>query len=219
MSEIEISSNGWLAISLGNGSAGVFDLHDTNSWQYLPSESIVEQSIDNNLNRNLIKFSPNGQILVVNGQNKQLYVYIQIDFAKSEVWWKLEKQIIVRKPISALDLTNEFLLIADKNGDVYKVDLSFNHTDKNLIVTSENRIMEHLSVILDIAFIPVNDNKSFILTAHQDGEIRLNHYPNSSNSQGVCLGHTEFVSHIKLIDNHHFLSVSGDGKYLFVVQS
>jgi tRNA (guanine-N(7)-)-methyltransferase subunit TRM82 len=216
MSEIKISSTGWLAISLRNGAAGVFDLNDTCSWQYLKSESIVDQSKDydddntNDLNRNLIKFSPNGQILVINGQNKQLNVYIQSDFEKTEVWWQLQRIIIVKKHSFALDLTNEFLLIADKNGDVYKVDLSFNDNN-NLIIKAENCIMKNVSMLLDIAFICINDKQSFILTADQDEKIRLNHYPNTSNIEGYCLGHTEFVSHIKLIDNNHILSASGDG--------
>ena len=58
MSQIKISSTGWLVVSLRNGTAGVFDLNDTPSWQFLQSESSVDA------NRNLIKFSPNGQMLV-----------------------------------------------------------------------------------------------------------------------------------------------------------
>ena len=100
MSEIKISSTGWLAISLRNGAAGVFDLNDTCSWQYLQKEEIVDQSKDdsaNNFNRNLIKFSPNGQLLVINGQNKQLYIYSRSDFEETEVWWKLHRVIHCKK--------------------------------------------------------------------------------------------------------------------------
>lgn len=218
MCEIKISSTGWLVISLRNGAAGVFDLNDTRSWQHLQTESIVHQTKENYLNHNLIKFSPNGQILVIHGQNNQLYVYNQKDFEKSDVWWQLQRILIVNTHTSALDLTNEFLLIADIKGTIYKVDLSVNDTNKELIVTKENRIMEHSSMLLDLAIIRINDKKSFILTADQDEEIRLSHYPKISHSQSYCLGHTEFVSRMKLIDNHHMLSASGDGKYLFVVK-
>ncbi|CAF0908161.1 unnamed protein product [Rotaria sordida] len=220
MSEIKISSTGWLAIYLRNGNVGMFDLNDTSSWQYLQVESIEKQSKDvnndlNYLNRNLIKFSPNGEFLVVNGQNEQLYIYIQSNFEKSEVWWKLQRIICVKNFISAMDLNNEFLLIADKSGDIYKIDLLFNNTtttnNNNLMMTAENCIMRHLSMLLDIAFIRINDKKSFILTADQYEKIQLIQYPNTSHSGKYCLGHTEFVSHIKLIDNNHILSASGDG--------
>ncbi|CAF2903349.1 unnamed protein product [Rotaria sp. Silwood2] len=216
MSEIRISSTSWLAIYLRNGSVAMFDLNDTSSWQCLQVETIEEQSKDvndlNYLNRNLIKFSPNGELLVVNGQNKQLYIYIQSNFEKTEVWWQLKTTVCVKNYIFALDLTNEFLLIADKSGDILKVDLLFN-SNSNLIVTVDNSILRHSSMLLDIAFIHTNDKKSFILTADQQEKIRFIHYPNISHIEKDCLGHTEFVSHIKLIDNNHILSASGDGTF------
>jgi len=215
MSQIKISSTGWLAICFKNGATGVFDLNDTRSWQYLKTESIVDQSKNddtNEFNRNLIKFSPNGQSLVFNAQSKQLNVYIQSDFEKTEVWWVLQQIIVVKNPISSVELNDEFLLIADINGDVYQVDLSFNDKNQNLIITAENCIMRNISMLHDIAFIRINDKKSFLLTGDQDDKIRLSHYPNIFNIEGHCFGHTEFVSHIKLIDNNHILSASGDGK-------
>ena len=132
---------------------------------------------------------------------------------------KLKRIIMVKKSPTTLELTNEFLLIADESGDVYKVDLSFNDNDKQLILSDEYRIMEYSSMLLDMAFIRINDKKSFILTADRDNEIRLSQYPNISHDQSYCLGHTEFVLHLKLIDNHHVLSASGDGKSLFVLRA
>ncbi|CAF3717492.1 unnamed protein product [Adineta steineri] len=199
MPEIAISSTGWLAICLRNGIAGIFHMKDTSSWQYLQSESK-----SNDLNRNLIKFSPNGQVLIVTGENKQLNVYI----AKNEFFWQLQKIIIVEKFITALDLTNEFLFIVNKNGDIHKIDLLFNDNNKHLILTDEYCIMKHSSMILDMI-----SNESFILIADQNKKICLNSYPDISQNQSYSLGHTEFVSHLKLIDNYRFLSASGDGTF------
>jgi tRNA (guanine-N(7)-)-methyltransferase subunit TRM82 len=214
MSQIEISSTGWLGISLRNGTAGVFNLNDISSWQHLKNESIVEESKDEDTN-NLIKFSPNGQILVFNGLNKQLNVYIESDFDKTEVSWELQRTMLVKNQPTSLELTNESLLITDINGDIYKIDLSFNDKNQDLIITAENCIMKNVSILSDIVFIHINDKQSFLLTADQDDRICLSHYPNISNIEGYCLGHKEFISHIKLIDNNHILSASGDGKYLF----
>jgi WD40 repeat protein len=221
MSDIKISSTGWLAVSLSNRAIGLFDLNDISSWQYIPVESIVNETQDDeenaiNFNRNLIGFSPDGEFLVVNGQNKQVCVYSRCDFEKTEVWWKLQRMVIVKKSISALDLTNEFLFIADIIGDVYKVNLSSENDHENLIITTENCIMTNVSMILDIALISVNDKLSFILTVDQDNKICLNSYPNISLNKKYCLGHTEFVSRIKMIDNNHILAASRDGLCLFI---
>ncbi len=218
MSELAISSNNWLAISLRNGAAFVFNLNDTKQWQSLQSNeppkaaAVVVQDDDenaNDLNRNLIKFSPNGQKLAINGQNKQIYIYVPSDYELTKTYWQLQRTITVYKRASALDLTNEFLLIADKSGDVYQTNFS---NESNLVLTSEDCIMGHLSMLLDIAFIRTKENEDFLLTADRDEKIRLSHYPNAYNIQGYCLGHTEFVSHVKLIDSNQILSASGDGK-------
>jgi len=232
MSELSISSTNWLGISLRNGAAIIFNLNNTEQWQYLkpvtindqPNETTptattvskqqIEDDDDNtsDLNRNLIKFTPNGQKLAINGQNKQIYIYIPSDYELTKTYWQLQRIITVKKRASALDLTNEFLLIADKTGDVYKTDLSI---DNNLVLTSDDCIMGHLSMLLDIVFIHTNENQQFILTADRDEKIRLSHYPNAYNIQGYCLGHREFVSYIKLIDQNHIISASGDGENFY----
>lgn len=228
MSELAISSINWLAISLRNDTAIVFNLNDIQQWQYLKPISNNNQSKDttdnkngnekdkteddddNNqeLNRNLIRFTSNGQKLAINGQNKQIYIYILSYDDNTKTYWQLQRTITIKKRASALDLSSEFLLIADKSGDVYRTDLS---VDKNLSLTFDDCIMGHLSMLLDVVFISTKDNQQFILTADRDEKIRLSHYPNAYNIQGYCLGHTEFVSHVKLIDQNHILSASGDG--------
>ena len=223
MSELAISSTKWLAISLRNGAGIVFNLNDTEQWQYLQPDVANDQTKQktnddddentSDLNRNLVKFTPDGQKLVINGQNKQIYIYIPSDNKKT--YWQLQRIITVIKRASALDLTNDFLLIADKSGDVYQTDLS---TTNNVTLTGENCLMGHLSMLLDIAFIRTNDEQEYILTADRDEKIRLSHYPNAYNIEGYCLGHTEFVSHVKLIDSNRILSASGDGSYMMYLE-
>jgi hypothetical protein len=209
MSQIKISTTGWLAISLRNSGTGVFNLHDTESWQYLQTKSSIDQSGNentNDLHRNLSKFSPNGRRFVCNGQDKQLNVYIQSGFEETNLWWELQRMITVKNSISSIDLTNDSLYIADINGDVYKIDLSSNDQYQDLIISPENCILKNKSMLLDIVVMQMNEKKSVLITADQDAQIRL------SNTDGYCLGHTEFVSHLKLIDNNTILSASGDGK-------
>lgn len=218
MSQIQISSTGWLAILLRNGIAGVFDLNDVCSWQHLETQSIVKQSTDdntNNFHRCVIKFSSNGQILIFNGQNKQVNVYRKSNFEETEIFWELQRIILVKNSISIFELTNELLLIADINGDIYKIDLTDKNKNKDLIISAENCIMKNESMLLDMLFIRINEKKLSLVTTDQDDQIRLSHFPNTSKIDGYCFGHTEFVSDIKLIDNNHILSASGDGKYCY----
>ena len=196
MSQIKISSTDWLGISFRNGTTGLFNLANIYAWQYFKNEEI---------NRNLIDFSPNGQFFVFNGENKELNIYILTNLKQTDQWWILQKNIVMKNPLSALKLTDKDLFFADMNGDVYQIDLL--QKDKN-----QNCIIKNISMILDIAFL---ENKSFLITADQTEKIRVNLYPNTSQIQGYCLGHTEFISQIKLIDQHHLVSASGDGKYLF----
>ena len=218
MSELTISSTNWLAISFRHGAAIVFNLSNRDQWQYLTATQsavtaapVAEDDEDNatDLNRNLIRFTPNGRMLALNGQNKQISIYT----SSNNLDWQLKRVINVKKRASAFDLTNELLLIADKSGDVYRFDLSSQSDESQVTLTAEDCIMGHLSMLLDVAFIRTKDDQPYILTADRDEKIRLSHYPNAYNIQGYCLGHTEFVSHVKLIDTNHILSASGDGTY------
>lgn len=214
MSQIQISSTNWLAILLKNGTVGVFDLNDISSWQCLKAESFVQQSNDENKTNfhcYAIKFSPNGQILVCNGHNKQINVYKQCDFEKTETWWQLKKIILLENSISSFELNNEVLLIADIHGDIYQIDLSVNLENDDLIIKADYCIIKNESMVLDMSFIHVNEKKLNLIIADHDNHIRLNHYPDVSKIDGYCHGHSEFISRIKLIDNNHILSASGDG--------
>jgi WD40 repeat protein len=134
MSELTISSTHWLAISFRNGAAIVFNLKKADQWQYLTPPSAAntqavaaattpaEDDDDNatDLNRNLIRFTPNGRMLAINGQNKQISIYTSSGNATDNLCWELKRIINVKKRASAFDLTNDLLLIADKSGDVYR---------------------------------------------------------------------------------------------------
>ena len=202
MVRLAISSTGWMAISLRNGSTGMFWLYETCSWQCLQTESSNEKS--------LAKFSPDGKWFACNGQNKQVNLYVRTNFDETMNWWRLQRIISMKNDsISSIELTNESIFIADINGDIYQVDLSLNDTD--LLISPENCIIKTKSMLLDMVSIRMNEEKSCFITAGQDGVIRLN-----DHEEKCLIGHTEFVSHLKLIDNSYIISASGDGKDLFV---
>jgi len=209
MSELAISSTNWLAISLRNGAAIVVNLNSPEQFECLRFDEINQQQAKENneddLNRNLIQFTPNGEKLIINGQNKQIYIYIQ----SNSTSWKLQRTITVKKRASALDSTNDYLFIADKSGDAYQASLS---NGQDTVLTDDDCLLGHLSMLLDVKYFQAKSTgEKFLITADRDEKIRLSHYPNGYNIQGYCLGHKEFVSHVKLLDHDRIISASGDG--------
>lgn len=205
MPEIAISSDNWLAVSRRNGTIGLFSLRNRSAWQCL---RIDDEQI-NDLHRNLVKFSPNGQIFVCNGQSRQLYVYGQSDGTMTKVWWQIQRRIVSKTLPLSIELTNEILFIADIDGDIYRIDLFSKQSEKDLHLSNEFCIMKNQSMSLQMVLM---QNNSFLITADQNDRIRLSHYPNTSDIAGYCQGHTEFISHIKIIDTEHILSASADGE-------
>lgn len=98
---------------------------------------------------------------------------------------------------------NSKILVADKSGDALEYDI-------NSDVQSSNKILGHLSLLLDI--LQTNDKK-YIITTDRDEKIKVSCYPNTYNIQTYCLGHKEFVNHIELLPHNdtYLLSTSGDG--------
>jgi len=94
-----------------------------------------------------------------------------------------------------------YLVVADKNGDVYSLDISQPNSKPKLI-------LGHLSMLLDIC---LTEDDRFVLTADRDEKIRVSHFPNSYNIETFCLGHTDFVTSISLMEDGLLVSGSGDG--------
>jgi len=118
-----------------------------------------------------------------------------------------------QKPVSRCTLTRkasklcfaaDHVIIADKNGDVYKFNFKQSQSETN----KAELVLGHLSMLLDVALTP--DNKH-ILTADRDEKIRVSQFPNGYNITNFCLGHADFVTSISLLNSELLLSGSGDG--------
>jgi hypothetical protein len=213
MPALRMSSTGCLAISFHNGSAAVFDANEQLSWQYLQPPSTSDRLTDRNTSCNLVRFSPNGQILVFNGPDQQCNVYMQTDFTTATVRWQLQRILLFENPITALGATDTFLLIAGQIGDVYKVDFARADDESQLQVVSEAYLLTKYSrMLLDLAFIQSEKQASLILIAVQENDIHLKTFSNTSQKDNCCIGHQCSVSYLQLVDNQHLLSASHDGK-------
>ncbi|CAG9816311.1 unnamed protein product [Phaedon cochleariae] len=144
-----------------------------------------------------LEFSTNGQYTVVSTENKQVVVYDQ--------HFNVVKNFIVTRAASKVCFTPENdILVADKTGDVYLYKLS-SDVDQPVL------LLGHLSVILDML---LSKCGKYIITCDRDEKIRVSHFPNCYNIASYCLGHTEFVTSIKLFDEV-LVSASGDGTVRF----
>ena len=95
---------------------------------------------------------------------------------------------------------SDYILLGDKSGDVYRMKVEGG---------TPSLLLGHLSQLLDLALSHAGD---LILTADRDEKIRVSRYPNSYNILNFCLGHTEFVTCLCLVqDKDQVLSGSGDG--------
>ena len=97
------------------------------------------------------------------------------------------------------------MLVADKNGDVYRV--------KSEVAGDDNvprLLLGHLSQLLDMT---LDHQAERVITADRDEKIRVSRYPNSYNIENYCLGHTEFVTTVWLsrVSSDVVISGSGDG--------
>ncbi|KAJ8955950.1 hypothetical protein NQ314_006799 [Rhamnusium bicolor] len=138
-------------------------------------------------------FSKSGDYIVVATENKQVVLY--------DKNFVVIKNFIVNRSASKVCFTpTNDILVADKTGDIYLYKLNSETDEPNLL-------LGHLSVILDVV---LSECGKYILTCDRDEKIRVSCFPNAYNIVSFCLGHTEFVTNIKLIKSV-LLSASGDG--------
>jgi len=139
--------------------------------------------------------SPCGKLLALCDDYKQITVWEVPSLTL------LYQQDLVRKASRVIfSPDSKHILVADKNGDVYKFD--------SRTLGEAKLLLGHLSMLLDIKMPP---NGKFVVTADRDEKIRVSKFPNSYNIHNYCLGHTEFVTSICFLGEDILLSGSGDG--------
>lgn len=142
-------------------------------------------------------FSPCGKRFLCCA-HKSLSVWSVVD-------WKLIGKKIIQRSASKVIFSpkSNYVIVADKSGDVYL------HTLSDFGKPGE-LILGHVSMLLDVLITP---DEKFIITCDRDEKIRVSCFPNAYNINSYCLGHDDFVTCINLIDQTHLLSGSGDGTF------
>lgn len=102
--------------------------------------------------------------------------------------------------------TDSHILLADKSGDVFIYDINAQEVKQR----KGKKILGHLSLILDIL---MSSDGKYVITSDRDEKIKVSCYPNTYEIHTFCLGHKEYVNHIKELPHNtkYLLSSSGDG--------
>jgi len=167
------------------------------------NDTANDTSKDNEDNKNSLELmkinsssvSPCGTLLALCDDYKQITVWEMPSLTL------LYQQNLIRKASKVIfSPDSKYILVADKNGDVYKFD--------SRKASEAKLLLGHLSMLLDIK---MPENGKFVVTADRDEKIRVSKFPNSYNIHNYCLGHTEFVTSICFLGDDILLSGSGDG--------
>ncbi|KAK9765748.1 tRNA (guanine-N(7)-)-methyltransferase non-catalytic subunit trm82 [Basidiobolus ranarum] len=149
-----------------------------------------------------LAFSPDGKLLATSGEDKSLKIWTVSN------WSCLNTRPVIKR-YNAINFSteNDMIFVADKFGDVYKlpIDPTTGH---------EELLLGHVSMTTDMLLTPGNKH---IITADRDEKIRVSNYPDTYNIHSFCLGHTEFVSQVRLLSFAPELLVSGGGDGMIMV--
>lgn len=143
-----------------------------------------------------LEFSKCSEYIVVATENKWVVIYNKK--------FEIVRSFAINRIASKVYCTpKNDILVADKSGDVY---LYEQNSDKGIL------LLGHRSVILDLI---LSNCGKYIITCDRDEKIRVSCFPNCYNIVSYCLGHSEFVTRIKLCTDTILVSSSGDGTIRF----
>eukprot|EP01087_Luapelamoeba_hula_P022173 TRINITY_DN788_c2_g1_i1.p1 TRINITY_DN788_c2_g1~~TRINITY_DN788_c2_g1_i1.p1 ORF type:complete len:415 (-),score=60.03 TRINITY_DN788_c2_g1_i1:73-1317(-) len=142
-----------------------------------------------------------GKHLVSGGDDKMVQVWRATDWSVTKSWTNSKKVTVAL--IAGAD-ENAQVVFADMFGEVRTIPLHGPMDDS----IKPPIILGHVSVIQDMVLSPQGD---FILTADRDEKIRTSHYPKAYNIESYCMGHTQFVTRIVVLDDQLVVSGGGDG--------
>ncbi|KAF8981309.1 tRNA (guanine-N(7)-)-methyltransferase non-catalytic subunit trm82 [Entomortierella lignicola] len=200
--------------------ASTIDLEEreSNGLQSQPIINTPDPTLENKARVQVLAFSPDGAFLATAADDKIMKIW------DTESWKCLGTRTLVRRS-NALEFNKDgsHVITADKFGDVYNMvrDLpdvvaptkSIEKTEDGDEDEDEGEqpILGHVSMATDLAL--TKDNK-YIITSDRDEHIRVSQYPKGHNIETYCLGHTSFVTTIKVlpgVSQKYLLSGAGDG--------
>ncbi|KAF9097176.1 tRNA (guanine-N(7)-)-methyltransferase non-catalytic subunit trm82 [Mortierella sp. AD031] len=190
---------------------------EANGLEVQPLTNTPDEAQNNKARVQVMAFSPDGAFLATAADDKVMKIW------DTESWKVLGTRTLVRRS-NALHFNNSgsHVVTADKFGDIYNMvrDIPDVVAPVKTAETSEDAegdedegeqpILGHVSMATDLVLTP--DNK-YVITSDRDEHIRVSQYPKGHNIETYCLGHTSFVTTIRILpgpSQKYLLSGAGD---------
>ncbi|KAG0362576.1 WD40-repeat-containing domain protein [Gamsiella multidivaricata] len=191
---------------------------ESNGLQVQPLTNTPDSAQENKARVQVLAFSPDGAFLATAADDKVMKIW------DTESWKCLGTRALIRRS-NALEFSKDgsHVITADKFGDVYNMIRDIPDVVAPVKPTAEDTedveddedegeqpILGHVSMATDLAL--TKDNK-YIITSDRDEHIRVSQYPKGHNIETYCLGHTSFVTNVKVLpgaSQKYLLSGAGD---------
>ncbi|KAK6201193.1 WDR repeat protein putative transfer RNA methyltransferase [Scheffersomyces amazonensis] len=149
-------------------------------------------------------------LIGISDSDKSVLVF-EIDYQNNENCINLiKRQIFPKRPSSiTVDEEDDTIIVADKFGDVYSMDI------KGPVIDDEKKlapILGHVSMLSEVLIVKRNAKK-FIITGDRDEHIRITNYPKTYVVKDWLFGadHKEFISVLNIPKFDDSLLISGGG--------
>lgn len=153
-----------------------------------------------------LSVTQNGDYLFATTDSDKAAVVFEIDHSKENCLELVKRQPFAKRP-SALFADDEHLVVADKFGDVYTIDIKGKEVAKEKEMVP---ILGHVSMLSDVLILEHKGKKS-IITCDRDEHIRISRFPQSYVIENFLFGHREFVSSLHVPLSRKDLLISGGG--------
>ncbi|KAF9933445.1 tRNA (guanine-N(7)-)-methyltransferase non-catalytic subunit trm82 [Linnemannia zychae] len=190
---------------------------EANGLEVQPLTNTPDEAQNNKARVQVMAFSPDGAFLATAADDKIMKIW------DTESWKVLGTRTLVRRS-NALFFNNSgsHVVTADKFGDVYNMIRDIpdvvapvkaaetNEDGEEEEDEGEQPILGHVSMATDLVLTP--DNK-YVITSDRDEHIRVSQYPKGHNIETYCLGHTSFVTTIRVLpgaSQKYLISGAGD---------
>ncbi|PVG04711.1 hypothetical protein CPB86DRAFT_692525 [Serendipita vermifera] len=172
--------------------------------------------------RNVAIALASGKLVTIDEQKKlKVWDLRSLHVLSSRELPKKANQVLVTKD-------GNTILVADKFGDVFSYPMEAPELDRPVATPKQapntlegrkstkshpnpsqgNLILGHTSSLTTMS---LTLDERFILTADRDEHIRVSHFPRGYDIEQYCLGHTKYISAMKLPDHTPDILISGGG--------
>lgn len=163
--------------------------------------------------RDLVLSNDESKLIICTDSDKAAVVF-NIDMTNKDNCLTLFKRTPFPKRPSAIITSDDDtqLFLADKFGDVYKMDIQDSNSNEPL-----EPILGHVSMLTDIGFVKDQSNgQKFLISCDRDEHIKISHYPQTYIVDKWLFGHKEFISSIVTPKwNNKLLISAGGDPYIF----